>query len=49
MNIMELSMDNLDLDINDDLNAFSYYFEMDNMLFFLTIDNENNENNNEFI
>ena len=42
---MELSMDNLDLDINDDLNALSYYFEMNNMQYYITIDNENNENN----
>ena len=55
MNIMELSMDNLDLDINDKLDSLSHYFEMDNMQYYITIDNvnnennENNENNNEFI
>ena len=51
MDIMELSMDNLDLDINDKLDALSHYFEMDNIQYYITIDNENenNENNNEFI
>ena len=48
---MELSMDNLDLDINDKLDSLSHYFEMDNMQYYITIDNENenNENNNELI
>ncbi len=47
---MELSMDNLDLDINDDLNTLSYYFEMDDMPYYITNDNENeNNNNNELI